>query len=65
MFNIDIVKSVFYAKYDYYYVISIYFDIKTLMHNAPNGQTHFKNLAAFAARYVKCLTILGHYALKS
>ena len=35
MFNIDIVKFVFYAKYDYYYVISIYFDIKTLMHNAP------------------------------
>ena len=30
-----------------------------------NGQTHFKNLAAFAATFVRvCLTILGHYALK-
>ena len=31
-----------------------------------NGQTHFKNLAANAARFLfkVCLTILGHYALK-
>ena len=31
-----------------------------------NGQTYFKNLAAFAAKiFIVCLTILGHYALKS
>ena len=29
---------------------------------SQNGQTHFKNFAAFAARFLKCLTILGHYA---
>ena len=29
-----------------------------------NGQTYFKNLAVNAARFLKCLTILGHYALK-
>ena len=30
-----------------------------------DGQKHFKNLAAFAARFLKkCLTILGNYALK-
>ena len=29
---------------------------------SQNGQTHSKNLAAFAAKV--CLTILGHYALK-
>ena len=29
---------------------------------SQNGQPHFKNLAAFAARFFKCLTILGHYA---
>ena len=29
-----------------------------------NGQTHFKNLAANAARVLKCVTISGHYALK-
>ena len=29
-----------------------------------NSQTHFKNPAAFAARFLKCLTILGDYALK-
>ena len=28
---------------------------------SQNSQTHFKNLAAFKV----CLTILGHYALKS
>ena len=42
-----------------------YISINPLMHNVPNGQTHFENLAAFAARFLKCLTILGHYALKS
>ena len=32
---------------------------------SQTGQTHLKNLAAFAARFLKvCLTILGHYALK-
>ena len=32
---------------------------------SQNGQTHFKNLAAFAAKILKvCLIILGHYALK-
>ena len=32
---------------------------------SQNGQTHFKNLAVFAARFLKvCLTILGHYELK-
>ena len=31
---------------------------------SKNGQAHFKNLAANAARFLKCLTILGHYALK-
>ena len=35
-----------------------------LMHMSQNGQMHFKNLAAFAATFLKCLTILGHYALK-
>ena len=29
-----------------------------------NGQTDFKNIAAFAARFLKCLAILGHYAWK-
>ena len=29
-----------------------------------NGQALFKNLEAFAARFLKCLIILGHYALK-
>ena len=30
-----------------------------------NGQTHFKNLAVLAARFLKeCLTILGHYSSK-
>ena len=29
-----------------------------------NGQTHFKNIDAFAAKFLKVvLTILGHYAL--
>ena len=27
-----------------------------------NGQTDFKSYAANAARFLKCLTILGHYA---
>ena len=32
---------------------------------SQNGQSHFKNLAAFAAKIFKvCQTILGHYALK-
>ena len=31
---------------------------------SQNGQTHFKNIAAFAARFLKCLTILGHDELK-
>ena len=26
-----------------------------LMHNVPNGQIHFKSLAAFAARFLKCV----------
>ena len=33
---------------------------------SQNGETHFKNLAAFAAKIFKvCLTILGHYTLKA
>ena len=33
---------------------------------SQNGQTHFKSLAAFDTTFLKvCLTILGHYALKS
>ena len=32
---------------------------------SQNGQTHFENLAAFAAKFLKvCLTILEHYAVK-
>ena len=31
---------------------------------AQNGQIHFKNLAANAARFLVCLTILGDYAKK-
>ena len=32
---------------------------------SQNGQTHFRNLAANAARLLKvCLTIYGYYALK-
>ena len=31
---------------------------------SQNGHTHFKNLAANAARLKVCLTILGDYALK-
>ena len=31
---------------------------------SQNGQTHIKNLTAFAARFLKCLTILGHYTSK-
>ena len=32
---------------------------------SQNGQTHFKNLAAFCCKNFKVyLTILGHYALK-
>ena len=34
---------------------------------SQNGQTHFKNLAAFAAKFSifkVCLTILEHYVLK-
>ena len=30
-----------------------------------NGQTHFKNLAGTAARFLKCLTVLGHNALNA
>ena len=29
-----------------------------------NGQTHFKNLGANVARFLKCLNVLGHYAVK-
>ena len=32
---------------------------------SQKGQPQFKNLATFAARILKCLTILGRYALKS
>ena len=32
-----------------------YFCINPLMHNSKNGQTHFKNLAVFAARCLKCV----------
>ena len=32
---------------------------------SQNGQTYFKNLAAFAARFLKCLIILGLHAWKS
>ena len=39
-------------------------NFNSLMHMSQNGQTHFKNHAAFAARFLKCLTILGHYVLK-
>ena len=31
------------------------FSFNPLMHNAQNCQTHFKNLAAFAARFLKCV----------
>ena len=31
---------------------------------SENGQTHFKNLAAKTAGFLKCLTLFGHYALK-
>ena len=37
-----------------YCVIGDHFDFKPLMHMSQNGPTHFKNLAAFAARYLKC-----------
>ena len=30
---------------------------------SQNGQTDFKSYPANAARFLKCLTILGHYAL--
>ena len=30
---------------------------------SKNGKTHFRNLAEFAARFLKCVTILGHYLL--
>ena len=29
--------------------------INPLFHNVVNGQTHFKNLAANAARFLKCV----------
>ena len=29
---------------------------------SQNDQIHFKNLAANATRFLKCLTILRHYA---
>ena len=29
--------------------------INLLMHKVPKGQTHFKNLAANAARFLKCV----------
>ena len=31
---------------------------------SQNGETHFKNFAAFAASFLVCLSILGHYTLK-
>ena len=31
----------------------------------PNGQTHFKNLVANAARFLKSVSIFGHYGLNS
>ena len=31
---------------------------------SQNGQTHIKDVAADAARFLKFLTIVGHYALK-
>ena len=31
---------------------------------SKNGKTQLKNLAEFAARFLKYLTILGHYVLK-
>ena len=35
-----------------------------LVHNVPNVQMHFKNLAVFAAVLKVCLAIFGCYALK-
>ena len=34
------------------------------MHNIPKWSDTLKNLAASAARFLMCLTILGSYALK-
>ena len=34
------------------------------MHNVRNGQAHFKNLAAIARRFLKCVIILRRYTLK-
>ena len=31
---------------------------------SQNGQTYFKNLEVYAAKYLMCLTILRHYALQ-
>ena len=31
---------------------------------AQNGQTHFKNLAAFAARFLKCVNHFGTLCIK-
>ena len=28
---------------------------KPLMHDVQNGETHFKNLAAFATKFLKCV----------
>ena len=39
------------------------FQFSPFMQNGPCGQTHFKTIATFAARFLKCLTILGCYAL--
>ena len=30
-------------------------DLNLLLRNVENGQTHIKNLAAFAARFLKCV----------
>ena len=53
------VIQVIYNKTDKYFCLTLYFAM------SENGQTHFKNLAAFAARFFKvCLTILRQYEVK-
>ena len=37
------------GKYQRLYILTLYFPM------SKNGQTHFKNLAAFAARFLKCV----------
>ena len=43
------VIQVIYNKADKYFCLTLYFAM------AENGQAHFKNLAAFAARFFKCV----------